>query len=709
MINNRLVHILETRNLLYNHQYAFRKGRSTVDHLCTLEEIIREAFNKNEIVQVAFMDIRKAYDTTWRRLCLNQLAHYNIGGKMLRFLEEMLRTRSFQVMINGKTSGDKQMETGLCQGSVLSVTMFLVAINTLTTYLPSNVKCLIYADDVILITTGCDAKNTEGKLQLAFNQLENWEAKTGFSISAEKSATVVFRKPHQRKPKNLNTLKINGISVPRRESYKCLGVIFDQHLKFRAHAEEVRAACQQRVNFLRSIAARSWGGDRNTLIKLYRSTIIEKLLYAAPILSGMDSKALKSLETVHNAGLRAIVGAFRTSPVLSLQAETGIPSLKTLIDQRTMQYTVRSTAVSNIEHNIDPGVIAINDSMSNPGSISSNSDNDSSSDERYGERPRNQPNSSLIRGQEMMSDLELYFPRTVVFKTPTCPPWLRVKLQVDKTLHSELSQGATSMDLKHLFNELRQTKYGIYRTVYTDGSKQGSKCGYGIVSEDFRSQKRLNDICSIYAAETEAVKQALSWIVDQRLARAYLICTDSMSVVTNLEKCKINSRWKDNIQNLHYQIVAMGAEVIFCWVPAHIGISGNEMADYEAKKSLELPQDDQQIIDFKETRKIIKSTTINKWQMHWHANLNNKLREVKNTVLPFKAAFTGNRKDDVILARLRIGHTLLTHAYLMDRTDHPRCPRCNEPMTVKHIIATCAQLDADRHIHGVPEETSEKR
>ncbi|XP_055590218.1 uncharacterized protein LOC129742351 [Uranotaenia lowii] len=591
MINNRLVHLLETKNLLYNRQYAFRKGRSTTDHLCTLEKIIRDTFNKNKIAQVAFLDISKAYDTTWRRLCLEQLVSNNIGGKMVHYLQEMLRSKNFQVSINGNTSSLKPMETGLCQGSVLSVTMFLLAINTLTSYLPSTVECLIYADDVILIATGENAEQTEGKLQIAFDHLGSWETETGYKISAEKSATVIYRTPRKRKPTTPSKLTLNGASVPRKNQHKCLGVILDQHLKYRAHAEEVKAACQQRVLFIRSIAARTWGGDRNTLLKLYRATLLEKLVYAAPILSAMEDKVHQSLETVHNAGLRAIVGAFRTSPVVSLQAETGIPSLKTLINQRTVVYTSRCLAVDRIEENSEDH---------NINHLSSDSNSDISSDERWGERSRIQPNSYIDRGSNLIAELELQLPRTTVFKFPECPPWKRLKLNVDKSLHHELSQGSTSNDLRHIFNELRQTKYRIHKAIYTDGSKKDSKCGYGKVCDDFVFQKRMNNISSIFAAESEAIKQALTWIVDQRESRAYLICTDSMSVVTNLEKCKLNSRWKDSVQILFNQIVEMGSEIVICWVPSHIGIPGNERADIEAKKALELPEDENQIIYIKQ-------------------------------------------------------------------------------------------------------------
>ena len=45
--------------------------------------------------------------------------------------------------------------------------------------------------------------------------------------------------------------------------------------------------------------------------------------------------------------------------------------------------------------------------------------------------------------------------------------------------------------------------------------------------------------------------------------------------------------------------------------------------------------------------------------------------------------------DCSALARLRIGHTRLTHGYLMDRSDPPRCAHCDTQITVSHILLTC--------------------
>ena len=52
-----------------------------------------------------------------------------------------------------------------------------------------------------------------------------------------------------------------------------------------------------------------------------------------------------------------------------------------------------------------------------------------------------------------------------------------------------------------------------------------------------------------------------------------------------------------------------------------------------------------------------------------------------------------------LLNRLRIGHTRLTHSYLLSGDDLPECsrPTCQCPLTVKHILVECVDLNDVRN------------
>jgi len=66
-----------------------------------------------------------------------------------------------------------------------------------------------------------------------------------------------------------------------------------------------------------------------------------------------------------------------------------------------------------------------------------------------------------------------------------------------------------------------------------------------------------------------------------------------------------------------------------------------------------------------------------------------------NNMLLYQLSVSTNGKHlyyVVILYRLRIGHTHLTHSYLLSGDDQPECDVCQCPFTVKHIMIECVDL-----------------
>ena len=76
-----------------------------------------------------FFDILKVYDKVNREKTLEQIENMRIQGSMLRFIRELIGERWIKVRVGRSISQSKQTNLGVLQGGVLSVTLFLVAIN----------------------------------------------------------------------------------------------------------------------------------------------------------------------------------------------------------------------------------------------------------------------------------------------------------------------------------------------------------------------------------------------------------------------------------------------------------------------------------------------------------------------------------------------------------------------------------------------------
>uniref|UniRef100_A0A2S2PC19 RNase H type-1 domain-containing protein n=1 Tax=Schizaphis graminum TaxID=13262 RepID=A0A2S2PC19_SCHGA len=88
------------------------------------------------------------------------------------------------------------------------------------------------------------------------------------------------------------------------------------------------------------------------------------------------------------------------------------------------------------------------------------------------------------------------------------------------------------------------------------------------------------------------------------------------------------------------------------------------------------------------------------WQNHW-VNQKNKLREIKQNINPWPQTKT-TRKTEIIITRLRIGHTLLIHGHLMNNQTPTECPLCGTTLTVKHLLTECRSNEEERKKHNIP-------
>lgn len=106
-----------------------------------------------------------------------------------------------------------------------------------------------------------------------------------------------------------------------------LGVWFDANLTFHDHITRLVVRATERVRFLRHVSGNSWGADRNTLRLLYTAWVRPVLEYASPVWADIGSSVLLRLDKVQNEALRAIVGANKAADLHALHVELGIEHL----------------------------------------------------------------------------------------------------------------------------------------------------------------------------------------------------------------------------------------------------------------------------------------------------------------------------------------------------------------------------------------------
>ncbi|GBO21233.1 hypothetical protein AVEN_129476-1 [Araneus ventricosus] len=205
---------------------------------------------------------------------------------------------------------------GVPQGSVLSLTLFIIHLSQIFNFLPSYVHGSLYVDDLQISCQGSNMNMIERQLQHAVNKLVAWCDKNGHTISAEKSRCVHFcRKRNIHLDPNI---QIRNAPIPVVNDIRFLGVIFDRELTFLPHILHLRKKCERSLNILKVLSRTSWGADRTSLLRIYQAVILSSMDYGCMVYGSARPTVLRRLDTIHHSALRICSGAFRTSPVESL-------------------------------------------------------------------------------------------------------------------------------------------------------------------------------------------------------------------------------------------------------------------------------------------------------------------------------------------------------------------------------------------------------
>ena len=100
----RLINFVEKNNILSEHQYGFRKNRSTELAITEFIDKITKAIDKGQYTIGIFLDLSKAFDTINHTILIKKLEYYGIRGIALKWFQNYLTNRKQIVKYNDITS-----------------------------------------------------------------------------------------------------------------------------------------------------------------------------------------------------------------------------------------------------------------------------------------------------------------------------------------------------------------------------------------------------------------------------------------------------------------------------------------------------------------------------------------------------------------------------------------------------------------------------
>ena len=674
MIAKRLMTYLIENNIIVDYQFGFQKNKSTLDPLIQLEYAIRDTIILGEFLVVVFLDLEKAYDMVWAYGLLQELVNIGLKGNLPIFIYNFLNNRTIQVKINNFISEKFPMENGLPQGSILSVFLFLIAINKLFKNCDQTVNKL-FCDDGMFWHQSKDLAIAEQRVQDTLNRLTIWSQTNGLKFSPQKSCYCIFTHNNTR---DLNLTLLNQ-NLPRSFQVRYLGIIFDHRLTWQPHIEHLREKCFKRLNILKSVAYKQWGSDRKTLRMLYLSLIQSQLNYASFLYNSAPHRFLQILDRVQYAGIRIIIGAMRVTKTAMLEAESLLMPLKFRREFLGLSYLGRS---ARLENSITAKIFLNHFNFQFY---------------EYRTRERNKPPSWIAQAQKLLENMNINYEEIakinpkLLYQTP--------KTKIKFTMHTKKKEEITEVEAKALFSEML-SQYPNFFSVYTDGSVMAEKSGCAVVikyiSAYISYKYRLPNNTNIFIAELLAISRAIDRINETR-GNNFLICSDSLSALQAIKGGTPNFLVHQIIEQLNNTT----KEICFEWVPSHYNcIPGNTRADEMAKSSLDLEIIEQIPLDYCDYKIKIKNHIKQSWQRHWD-QINEPPNETvlyrtKPVLKEWPSSNRKNRHEEIMLSRLRLNNCQFNKGHIIPKRPPKICQQCQTCLSTEHILISCPRYTEER-------------
>ena len=291
--------MLEKQNMLTGKQFGFRQGRSCVSNLlCFYDRVTDTIQERDGWVDSIYLDFSKAFDKVPHKRLIWKLQHIGgVDGALLKWMSDFLQDREMSTVIRGTASQNREVTSGVPQGSVLAPIMFLIYINDLGEDISNGSYINMFADDA-KIQRKIVNENSCKELQEDINKIKAWSEKWKMEFNVDKCHVVRFGESSKR-PEWQYTLGNENITSADKE--KDLGVVMNFKMKREDHINQVTG---KMYNLLANMKIAFTYIDASMVRKIITTFIRPTLEYAAVAWNPYHQKDKNKIERIQRAATR---------------------------------------------------------------------------------------------------------------------------------------------------------------------------------------------------------------------------------------------------------------------------------------------------------------------------------------------------------------------------------------------------------------------
>ena len=303
LMHKRLYDFLDEHDILYEHQFGFRKFYSTAYSLIEITEKIKSTIDSGNYGCGIFIDLKKAFDTVNHKILLTKLEHYGLRGNILKWFESYLSNRKQYVFYNGVSSDIASSSCGVPQGSVLGPLLFLIYINDLPN-ISDKLSFFLFADDTNIYYQSNNLVELEKTVNKELKLLSLWLNLNRLALNVSKTNFVIFRSPKKVLNHNV-TLIMNRKAIEQKDHVKYLGILMDQHLNWKHQITNVSKKISRGIGILGKLRGQM---NRNLLVNIYYCLVYSYLSYGVEAWGSACQTDLSKINILQKKAVRIITG-----------------------------------------------------------------------------------------------------------------------------------------------------------------------------------------------------------------------------------------------------------------------------------------------------------------------------------------------------------------------------------------------------------------
>jgi len=314
IVTDRISNYALSHNFIRPEQFGYRNHEECISLFITIREICQRKKFHGKFTNIAFLDLKTAYDSVPIFNILTKLYHLGIRGKCFDFLSNLYLSSKARAKFLDMLSDEFPIKRGVRQGCPLSPILFNLFINDVLNNCDKygvnigNSKCCgglgLFADDIVLISP------SEKKLQKFLNCVLRWANKNEMSFGINKCDTMIIKPINYISPlfSTEPTFYLGMCAIPKTSSYIYLGIPFTDDLLLNHIIKYLYSKVKKSLFSLSHFFS-----NKHIPIalkkKILKSYVISKAIYFSPLL-GSNKIRTRRIQSLINIGLYWCIGTF---------------------------------------------------------------------------------------------------------------------------------------------------------------------------------------------------------------------------------------------------------------------------------------------------------------------------------------------------------------------------------------------------------------